>query len=419
MNVACLSATALLLTNTLAASAQDVSITHEPLSALIEEAQKNNTQLMAAQHAWRAATHVAKQVTTLPDPQFTIQQFSVGSPRPFAGFSNSDFAYIGFGVSQQLPYPGKLRLKGLVAEREAGTQQAQTDELQASIAEQVKLTYFHLGYLQQTLTVLERTGVTLKELIDTELSRYRVGGGSQSEVLKSQLEHTKLVREITMHHAEMAQYEADLKQLLHRPQSSPDIVADDLKPTALAYTAPELLAAVQRRNPAVLSDRAALKKQDAQLQSVKRAGKPDFNIGYMFEETGSQYRDYYMLTFKMSLPRRRRVSAEMAEAAEMLNKTESSLDAQLQQQLSEAKKQYVAASSAAELLTEYRDGLIPQAQAILRANLAAYQSAAVELSSVLLSLNDELNLQRDSTQALLDHEIAIAHLETLMGESLR
>ncbi len=419
MNVACLSATALLLTNTLAASAQDVSITHEPLSALIEEAQKNNPQLTAAQHDWRAATHVAQQVTTLPDPQFTVQEFSVGSPRPFAGFSNSNFAYIGFGVSQQLPYPGKLRLKGLVAEREAGTRQAQTDELQASIAEQVKLTYFHLGYLQQTLTVLERAGVTLKQLTGAELSRYRVGGGSQSEVLKSQLEHTKLVREITMRHAEMAQYEADLKQLLHRPQSSPDIVADDLKLNMLAYTAPELLAAVQRRNPAVLSDRAALKKQDAQLQSVKRAGKPDFNIGYMFQETGSQYRDYYMLTFNVSLPRRRRVNAEMAQAAETLDKAESSLNAQLQQQLSEAKKQYVAASSDAELLTEYRDGLIPQAQSILRANLAAYQSATIELSSVLLSLNDELDLQRDSAQALLDHEIAIAHLENLTGESLQ
>ncbi|HEY3453091.1 MAG TPA: hypothetical protein VGK64_00705, partial [Bryobacteraceae bacterium] len=61
-----------------------------PLGALLEEAQKNNLEIQAAERGWRASTHVARQVTSLPDPQFTVQQFSVGSPKPFAGFSNSD-----------------------------------------------------------------------------------------------------------------------------------------------------------------------------------------------------------------------------------------------------------------------------------------------------------------------------------------
>jgi outer membrane protein, heavy metal efflux system len=419
MNVACLSTTALILTTGLAVLAQDKSKTPTPLSELIEEAHQNNAQLAAAQHAWRAAGQVAQQVTTLPDPQFTLQQFSVGSPKPFAGFTNSDFAYIGFGASQELPYPGKLRLKGQVAEREAKTQQAQADELQASIAQQVKTAYFHLAYLQQTLSILERTRATLKQLADTELARYQVGQGSQAEVLKAQLERTKLVREITMHHAEMGQYEADLKLLLHRPQESEDILAEDLRLTALAYGAPELLALVQGQNPAVQSEKAILSKQNAQLQSAQRAGKPDFSVGYMFEETGTHYRDYYVLTLGVSLPRRRRVKAEIAEAAAMREKSKASLDAQLQQQRSEVQKQYVAASSAGELVTEYREGLLPQTQAVLRAHLATYQSGAGELSSVLLSLGDTLTLERESAQALLDHEIAIAHLETLTGVTLR
>ena len=247
MNAACLSAAALVLATGLSALAQDKPNTPTPLRELLEEAQKRNAQLMAAEYAWRAAGHVAQQVTTLPDPQFTVQQFSVGSPKPFAGFTNSDFAYIGVGASQELPYPGKLRLKGQVATREAGAQQAQSAELRASILEQVKTAYFHLAYLQQTLNVLERSGTTLKKLAATELSRYRVGEGSQADVLKAELEHTKLVREITMHHAEMAQYEAQLKLLLDRPQDSADIVAEDLKLTRLAYSARELLSFVLAR----------------------------------------------------------------------------------------------------------------------------------------------------------------------------
>ena len=111
MKVALYWTAAWVLATGLRASAQDMPAMPTPLAPLIAEAEANNTQISAADHSWKAATHVAQQVTTLPDPQFTVQQFSVGSPKPFAGFSNSDFAYIGLGASQDLPYPGKLRLK--------------------------------------------------------------------------------------------------------------------------------------------------------------------------------------------------------------------------------------------------------------------------------------------------------------------
>lgn len=390
-----------------------------PLGALLAEAQNNNPEIQAAERGWKAATHVAQQVTSLPDPQFTVQQLSVGSPKPFAGFSNSDFAYIGIGASQALPYPGKLRLKGVVAERAADVRQAEAGELRLSIAQRVKTTYFHLAYLQQTLAVLKRTGNTLQQLTDTELGRYRTGSGSQAEVLKAQLEHTKLVREITMHRAEMGQVEADLKLLLNRPQDSTDIVAEQMTPTNLHRDIPELLALVERHNPAVLSERADVETRHAAVQSARRDKKPDFGIGYMFEETGSRYRDYYMLTFNVNLPRRRRVDAEIAEAAEMAAKSERSLAAGIQRERSEVQKQYVAARSGAELLTEYRDGLIPQAEAVFRANLSAYQSNASELNQVLAALNDVLTLERERAQALLDQEVAIAKLETLTGTVLR
>ena len=274
MNVACLSATALILFAGMSARAQDTPQGATPVAELIKEAQKNNAQLIGAEHAWRSAGHVARQLTTLPDPQFTVQQFSVGSPTPFAGFTNSDFAYIGFGASQELPYPGKLRLKGQVADREADAQHAHLEELRAAVAQQVKTAYFHLAYLQQTLELLQRTGDTLKQGADTELSRYRVGQGSQSAVLNAQLERTKLLREITLHHADMGQYQAELKLLLHRSQASPDIVPEDLRPTTLAYSAPDLLALVQGHNPGVQSERAVVNKRDAQLKSAERARKP-------------------------------------------------------------------------------------------------------------------------------------------------
>ena len=410
---------ALVLAAGLSAFAQEMNGTPAPLAPLIAEAEANNTQISAADHSWKAATHVAQQMTTLPDPQFTVQSFSVGSPKPFAGFSNSDFAYIGFGASQELPYPGKLRLKGEVADREADTQHAQADVLRASISEQVKVVYLRLAYLEATLSILHQNDGVLQPLIQSGLSRYSVGQGSQADVLKAQLEHTKILREVTMHHQEMGQLQADLKQLLYRPQNSADIVPEQLIATPLSYSAEKLQELVRGHNPAVHMDATAVQKQDAQLKSSQRDGKPDFNVGYMFQQTGGGYRDYYVLTLSMRLPRHKRVEGEIAEATELLNRSNQDLDSQTQQQLAEVQKQYIVVTSTAELLKEYQEGLIPQAEAAFHSEEAAYQSNKQQFAFVLSSLLDVLSFEHDYQQALLDHETALAHLETLTGAALR
>jgi cobalt-zinc-cadmium efflux system outer membrane protein len=419
MKVALYWTAALVMATGASAYAQEMTGMPTPLAALISEAQSNNTQVSAAEHAWRAATHVAQGVGTLPDPQFTVQSFSVGSPKPFAGFSNSDFAYIGFGASQDIPYAGKLRLKGEVADRDASMQEAQAGLMRNSITDQVKLLYLRLAYLDATLSILGRNDAVLKPIIETGLSRYSLGQGSQADVLKAQIEHTKILREVTMHHQEMGQLQASLKELLHRSQTSADIIPEPLSLTPLQRTPEELQALVVAHNPAISVDTADVVKQDAQLKSAQREGKPDFNIGYMFQQTGGGYRDYYMLTLNMRLPRRKRVEAGVAEAAESLEQSKQELDSQVQQQLAEVQKQYIVATNTVELLKEYQDGLLPQAEAAFRAEQTTYQSGKETLAPVLSSLLDVLTFEHDSQQALLDHETALARLETLTGAQLR
>jgi cobalt-zinc-cadmium efflux system outer membrane protein len=419
MKVALYWTAALVMATGASAYSQEMTGMPTPLATLISEAQSNNTQLSAADHAWKAATHVAQQVTALPDPQFTVQSLSVGSPKPFAGFSNSNFAYIGFGASQELPYAGKLRLKGDVANREADMQQAQAELLCTSITDQIKLLYLRLAYLGATLSILGRNDAVLKPLIETGLSQYSLGQGSQADVLKAQIEHTKILREVTMHHQEMGQLQASLKELLHRPQTSADIIPEPLSITPLQHTAEELQNLVIAHNPAVSVDTADVHKQDAQLKSAQREGKPDFNVGYMFQQTGRGYRDYYVLTVSMRLPRRKRVEAGVAEAAESLEQSKQALDSQVQQQLAEVQKQYIAVTNTAELMKEYQDGLLPQAEAAFDAEQTAYRSGKQMFAPVLSSLLDVLTFEHDYQQALLDHETALARLETLTGAQLR
>src|SRR5260370_3163131 len=133
------------------------------LQDLLAEAEMSNPQIQAELHGWESSMQVPSQVSTLPDPQFTAQQVSVGSPRPFAGYTNSDFAYFGLGVSQHLPYPRTLRLRGELAKRDADVMQQRYESARRSVAEGVKAAYFHLSYLSKTLEILESDGQLLEQ----------------------------------------------------------------------------------------------------------------------------------------------------------------------------------------------------------------------------------------------------------------
>src|SRR5437016_6185413 len=127
-----------------------------PLATLIREAEQNNPEIAAAERGYAAATHVARQQSAMPPTQLTVQQFSVGSPRPLAGYTNSEFAYIGLGASQEIPYPGKRGLRAQVANHETDVRHVQIESVRRVVTDKLKAAYFRLAYLQQTLSALER-----------------------------------------------------------------------------------------------------------------------------------------------------------------------------------------------------------------------------------------------------------------------
>src|SRR2546427_8547457 len=388
------------------------------LQDLVQEAEQKNPQIAASFHAWQASRNVPRQASALPETQLSVQQFSVGSPRPFAGYSNSDFAYIGFGASQDIPYPGKRQLRAHVAEHEADSMEAQTDSVRRTVVGNLKIVYFRLAYIQQTLSVLQRSDSLLTQVQEAAEARYRVGQGNQQDVLKAQLQHTKILQEIAHHHQEEGLLEAQIKQVLGRPQESADIVAETLTLRALPYTAAELMQRAREQNPDVHSKQASIRQQETRVELAHKNYRPDFNVQYTYEHTGSQARDYYIATFGIRLPNRGRQKAELAEAQEKQERARQELDAESQRVLSEVQQQYVRAKTSEERLKIYSDGLVPQSEATFQSSLSAYQSNRQDFESLLSGFLDVLNLDLEYRNELVEHESALAELERLTGVDL-
>jgi cobalt-zinc-cadmium efflux system outer membrane protein len=225
-----------------------------------------------------------------------------------------------------------------------------------------------------------------------------------------------------MHHLEVARRQAQIKQLLNRAQTSPDVEPADLTETPLEASFEQLLAATKTRNPEISGAGKMVERQNLQVALARKDFYPDFNLQYTWQRTDpAKFRAYYMLSFGIRVPiyRSRKQRPELAEAEAKLNRSRSEYEAQSQQVAFELRNAFETVQKNAELLKIYREGLLPQARAEFQAGIAAYQNNRQDFQALLASFLDVLKLDEEYWQALSEHETALARIEEVTGLPLR
>ena len=385
------------------------------LAALVDELATKSPDVRAARTAATATTYAASQVSSLPDPQVTLQQLDVGNPLPFAGYTSNGFGYVGAGVSQELPYPGKRALRAAVARADTDVAQAHVGVVTGDQIERLRATYARLAFLQATLTILRSDQDLLQPIEQEAEARYASGQGTQQEVLRAQLERTKLLRDISMNRRSTGEVQAALKRLVGRSQDSADVVTEAPAATFLQHTSAELLNAVRSGDPNVVEQSATVTKSRTAVSLAQKEFRPDFGVAFMYQNTGPSFPDYYMGTFNVTFHRRAPRDAALAEAQVKVEQAQQEVDLVVQDALAELQRQYVVAKTSEEQLLMYRDGLIPQARASVQAALVAYQANRQDFTTLLSSFTDVLTLNLQYQQTLLDHATALARIERLTG----
>jgi outer membrane protein, heavy metal efflux system len=388
------------------------------LDALIREALEQSPMITSARMHWQALTKVPVQVSTLPDPQVSLQHFTVGSPQPFSGYESSDFYYTSFGVSQDIPGPGKLRLQRSEAEKDAEYGKHRYEAAEREVEEKVKEIYFELFYHAKTLAILERNQEELSQIQQIAETRYRVGQGLQQDLIKAQLQTTEILRDHAMHHQEEDQEQLELKQLLGRDPDSPNIEIGEVETTHLELNAAQLARLSDGGSPDLAADRAMEARSAEALKLAHQGYWPDFTVGYSFEKTGPGFRDYYMLNLGAKIPLyfwRRQTPAIEQAALEAESAREQTMATRLQIS-SVAESSLVAMRTAERMMSIYRDGLIPQAETSQASAMSAYQVGKVDFQTLVSSVLDLQNLRQEYYRSLADHEIAIAKLQQVIGD---
>ena len=388
------------------------------IEALVSEAIDRSPAVSAARKHYEALTKVPLQAATLPDPEVSFQHFTVGSPRPFSGYESSDFYYTGFGVSQDIPGPGKLHLQESEAKQDAEYARHRYEAVQRSVVERVKQLYFELFYHTKTLAVLDLNQEQLKLIQQIAETRYRLGQGLQQDLIKAQLQSTELLKEHAMHHQEEDEGQIDLKLALGRDPDSPNIAVGEVEATHPDFDPSQLSRLSENGSPEVAADRALEARAAEALKLAHQEYWPDLTVGYSYEKTGPGFRDYYMFNLGAKIPLyfwRKQTPAIEQSALEAESAQAQTLATQLQVS-SQAESSLVAMRTAERMMSIYRDGLIPQAQTSKASAMAAYRVGKVDFQTLLSSVLDLQNLQQEYYRSLADHEIAIAKLQQIVGD---
>ncbi len=410
----------------LSAPAREPVAPPRPLSLewCLERAEAENADLAWQAAAWSAAQHRVAQDGALEDPRFGYQASNI--PIDDFDFDSTSLSGHQLTLAQKFPFPGQLRSQRRAAL--AGTRAAAgaLDERRNQVASVVERTWAALGFAQRALEITDSNLELLRQLTQIAEAKYRVGTGLQQDVIRAQVELTRLLelrirRDTAIHLAE-----ARLAELLDLPPETPLPTTASLIDSAPIPDLAAILARLDETSPRLRGLSARVEQAERLRASARLAGFPDFDlgIGYRVRErvAGDPVNgdDFVSAGVTLRLPiNRRKWGALVAERDALWRQARSearAARAQLRQQVRVAHAELEQADSTASLL---ETGLVPQARQSLESHRSGYQVDKVDFLSLINSQVRLLDAELSLVRAQADRRSAFATLEWASGEKLR
>jgi outer membrane protein, heavy metal efflux system len=378
----------LLATRPLLAELPVASASPEPedqrLAALVEEALAKNPDVLAIQEAVAAARERPDQARSLADPLVSVAYTNDGWSPSLGGRDMTTLAIMG---SQVLPWPGKRRLRGEIAGLEAAVIAPQLDRVKLGLIAAVKRAYWSLVLARDLEGLIREQEETWKEIEGVARARYAVGQGAQQDVLRVQVEQTRIAQLRAEQQAEAEVRRAELRRLLARSADSPFESTGHLALRPDARSAEERLADAEAASPELRAGAVAIDRDRLAASLARKDFRPDITVQAGYMNRGG-LDPMWQAGVGITLPvYRKRLASGLAEAEARSRESHRRLESirlQLRFRTLERLAQLGTADTVARL---YGDGIIPQGQMSVEAAIANYQAGKLPFISVLEALS--------------------------------
>jgi outer membrane protein, heavy metal efflux system len=382
------------------------------LQALLEEAEARSPALAAASAAARAAEARPAQAASRPGPSLGVFYQNDGW-RPTLG--REPMTQLGIMAGQELPYPGKLAERRRLAESEAGLAALDAERARLTLLASVKRAYHGLLLSRQLAELSLEHREVWQQLQEAARVRYASAVGTQQEMLRAQVEVTRLHGLHAQHHAESRARLAELNALLGRTTESALDAPGRLGLAVEARTAAEWIAWSEAVSPELRAAAVLVEREERALSLARLESKPDFSVQGGVMHRGS-LPPMWQVAGSVMLPSRQRARGALAEAAARLEASRARL-ADLRLRLRSVVEQRLALLQAVEQIeATYRDGLLPQGQLSVESSRARYAAGQGPQAGVLDAASTLLDDRTDYLRLLAAHAAERARLEEVSLE---
>ena len=410
----------LILSGVAAAAAQENTKGEVKLSNLVKEATENNPQIAAARDRWQSAANIIDARKAFPDPQLNYTYF-IESVETRVGPQKNIV-----GLKQTFPFYGKRGLRGEIAGKEAEALEQEYKAMEREIVSAVKKQFYDFFYLWKAIQIAEDEKELLKHFEQIAITKYETGVGIQQNILKVQVEISKLNDRLLELRKQKQTAEALINTLLNRPVHSP--LGKPVQPEFRKFFFDEwdLINLATENRQDLKAAQYLVEKNKKAYALAKKDYFPDITLGANYIQVDKRPidvndngQDAVNVTLSINLPIWfNKYSSQVDSAFEMVKAQEKKHESILNQTLFEVKDYLFKLKTARDSYDLYKNALLPQAEQSMKSAEAGYVTGIVSFLDLLDAERILLMSYFGYWRGYTDYLKYIADLERTVGVEL-
>lgn len=387
------------------------------LSQLIKEATQNNPQIRAARDRLLAAIHMIPQAKALPDPKLNAGYINMSENIPMDVDPRREQM---LGGQQEIPFPGKLIVRGKIATLEAKRAEAEYQATCFAVIAQLKRLYYDLYFVNKSIAIVQRNQTLLEEMEKSAEVNYSVGKTPQQDIYRAQTEVSRLLMRLVILKQQRESLQADINRLLNRSLEIAVSTPVTLSVTPIGHRLEHFYTLVKQRAPQLIMQQRNVQKGRQAINLSKMDYFPDVEIeGGRLHDTAMHTKGYQVL-LKATVPLyfMQKQNHAVRESLARYNADIEDLHTTYRTLSFQVKNAYLLAERSAKLIHLIQHTIIPQATLTFTSSQANYSVGKVDF---LTTLNNLLTLQENELEwhgELAEHEKAITQIEETTGTFL-
>ena len=396
------------------------------MEAIVNEALENNPAVHAARKEHQAAKLMVHPAGALPDPRLIIGLEAV--PVDTFALNEIDMTQKIIGITQPLPFPGKLKLGRAVAESDAQSAGHKARIIENRTAYEIRSTFFEWALSEEDVRITQKNINVMDQFADVAMSNYTVGKSAQWDILQAQVQRAKLSERLITKKQEIESMRAMMAKLLGRDQPLLDGTPAVKWTPVMQLNEKELLKRADENNPELAYLRSLAGKADNSAQLARKERLPDFSftLSYGFREDGkmngvTQKRpDLMSAMLEVMLPlysSRKQIPQVQAAQNMSLSARHMLEDGRLQIH-AEIRNRMLSVRRADEIKELYRTSILPQTRTAVESALASYGVNKLDFLTLLTSQMNLFEHELDYYKVQINREIDFAALALLIGEQI-